>query len=171
GDVMMRDNARMLRPWLYLGVAALLLLGAIGCRGTGTVTGKIKLKDKGQETPLGGGIVVFMVADRGSATGLIQEDGSYKVEKVPVGKATITVETKSVAPTEVPKGRSGMRGDMQFPLDKMPESAGNSPLYAGQGPKKGTYVKIPDRYNDPKASGLTYDVQSGPQEHDIELTP
>jgi hypothetical protein len=138
----------------------------VGCARTGTVTGIIKYKDK----PLGGGVVIFMVADRGSSRGTIGEDGSYRVEKVPVGKATITVETKSVAPTQVPaKAGRGANVNVNEPPPGMPEGAANNPLYGGGGQKKGTYVSIPDKYNDAALSGLTCDVQPGDQEHNIDL--
>jgi hypothetical protein len=155
------------RSPLCLGLVAVLLLGAAGCAKQATVTGRIKYKDK----YLGGGIVVFSVGDKGGARADIGEDGSYRLDKVPVGHAIITVETKSLAPTPFsPKAGPNANVNVKPPPNLPPEAA-NNPLYGGGGQKKGTYVPIPDKYGDPTLSGLFYDVQPGPQEHDIDLPP
>jgi hypothetical protein len=45
------------------------------------------------------------------------------------------------------------------------------PMHDDLAPPPPTVVAIPDRYNDPKLSGLTYTVVLGPQTHDISLEP
>jgi len=86
----------------------------------------------------------------------IKEDGSYQVEKVPVGEAKIAVTNRSLrAAASMPKGSA--------PPGK--QSGSISPEEA-----KRRYVPIPTKYETPDTSGLTYAVKSGPQEHDIPLT-
>jgi hypothetical protein len=158
------DQRALPRRWASLGLAALLLLGAAGCASKGTVTGKIKYQGK----PLGGGVVVFSVPDKGSVRAEIGEDGSYRVDKVPRGTATITVETRSLAPTpQQSRLRPGQGPNFKPPLDKMPNDVDKSFYEHAQ--KQSTYVAIPDTYNDPDKSGLSYDVEPGSHNFDIDL--
>jgi hypothetical protein len=92
----------------------------------------------------------------------IQEDGSYTVPKVPTSPATITVETKSIRP--IPK--SALPGPYaKMPKDLAPEGY-NPPGSAGDAKR---YVPIPDQYADHERSGLSLDVTSDPQTHNIDL--
>jgi hypothetical protein len=147
------------------GLIVLLLLGAAGCTGPGTVTGKIKYKNQ----TLGGGTVVFTVPGKGSVRSDIGEDGSYTVSKCPPGTANVTVETASAKPAQPPGGRAAPGAGMKPPPGAIPEGV-DARLYQG-GEKKGKYVWIPDRYNDAGKSGLEYPVHSGSQEINIDLPP
>ena len=94
----------------------------------------------------------------GVVSAAIQEDGSYTISKVPIGPATVTVETMSLRPT----ARAAMPGPYaNAPKDVMPGAR-------SQGDEK-RYVPIPEQYSDPESSGLTLDVKKGTQQHDIDL--
>jgi hypothetical protein len=135
-------------------------LAAAGCDGssTATITGKVYYND----APLKGGNVSFMTKDQKVIRlSEISEDGSYTIEKMPTGEALITVETSGLKPPA-----------QKMPANKPPPGveppAGYKPLDFEERAKR--YVPIPDRYSDPKQSGLTYQVQKGKQQHDIKLT-
>jgi hypothetical protein len=147
------------------GAVLLLLLGVAGCGGTGTVTGKISYKGQA----LGGGVVVFTVPGKGSVSSEIGEDGSYTIHKCPTGTAKVTVETKSAQGTAITDPRAPRSAGMKPPAGAVPEGADAS-FYQGN-QKKGKYVPIPDKYNDPAQAGLTYPVHSGSQEINIDLPP
>jgi hypothetical protein len=151
-----------LSPWNNLGrwmgfLALALCLGAVGCgSSTGTITGKVYYKN----TPLKGGTVNFLTSDKKvNQLSEIQEDGSYKIEKMPVGEVTITVETISLRPARniptyaPPKGQE--------------TSGGYTPPNIADKAKR--YVPIPDKYASADNSGLKYTVKGGSQPYDIKL--
>jgi hypothetical protein len=109
-------------------------------------------------TALKGGTVAFLGANNQSQTAEIQEDGSYKAEKVPTGQATICVETDSFKPPSAMARRYAPPPDA--PSEYKP------PDFVARGKR---YVRIPERYNDPDKSGLKLTVSGGSQEHDIKL--
>jgi hypothetical protein len=147
------------------GLIVLLLLGAAGCGGPGTVTGKISYKGQ----TLGGGVVVFTVPAKESVRSEIGEDGSYTISKCPTGTAKVTVETVSAKPAQL-SPRADRNAGRKPPPGAIPEGV-DARMYQGGGEKKGKYVWIPDKYNDPNQSGLEYTVTGGFQQHDIELPP
>jgi hypothetical protein len=137
---------------MVLGLA--VALATAGCGGgKGTVSGKVYFNDK----PLKGGNVTFHLEGKGSRTGGINEDGTYTVEDVSPGPATITVETVSLRPS--------MRERHTYQAPKGQKSP-NEP----EVDKSKNYVEIPLKYMEEKTSGLTYTVESGKQQHDIKLT-
>jgi hypothetical protein len=102
-----------------------------------------------------GGQVFFIAANGQNVGAEIKEDGRYTAEKVPVGLAKITVDTRSLATrASIPQGA------------RPPEvkSGGMSPEEAAR-----RYVQVPERYADADTSGLEYMVKKGPQEHDVSL--
>ena len=128
------------------------LLGASASLGCGakkaTVSGIISYNGE----RLGNGNVTF-ITDKGEASASqIKADGTYFMTNVPIGTVKIKVET--VAPVE-DSSKNLMGVDM--------------PNMKGKEKEGGRYVKIPDRYKDPEKSGLTYQVKSGTQKHDIKL--
>jgi hypothetical protein len=137
----------------------LLALAAAGC---GSSTGRVSGKVYEKKTPLKGGNVTFLSADKQfGKTAEIQEDGSYTLDELPPGDMTICVETSSLNParsTFIPK--NAMPKDVAGDGDFQP----TDPRAAAQ-----RYVPIPARYADPETSGLKYTVQKGKQQHDIQL--
>ncbi len=85
------------------------------------------------------------------------QDGTYKISKVPVGPAKITVDTSSLRP--VPQ-KSLPGPYANAPKEALPKDLQGDPEH---------YVPIPDHYADPDKSGLTLDVKSGKNNHDIDL--
>lgn len=151
----MRLFPRINRGGMFL--VSIAFLGAAGCgASTGTITGKVTFKN----TPLKGGTVSFVSADKQtSKSGPIQEDGSYTVEKVPPGEAIICVETTSVGPPPGVPGYAAPAG-MENP---------NATTSTDRAQQAKRYVFIPPRYAEPEQSGLKYTVKSGTQEKNINL--
>lgn len=154
----MRDAVRQ---GLRTGLAGLLfatLLAMTGCgSSTGTISGKVSYKD----APLKGGNVTFLTKDKKvSRLSEIQEDGSYKIEKMPAGEVLISVETASLKPP--PASRF---------VNAPPAGANAPPGYKAPDFKEKAkrYVEIPEMYSDPDKSKLTYTVKGGEQNFDIKL--
>ena len=147
---------RGVHPWVgFLVLASSLGLFGCGSSTTGTVSGKVYLKDK----PLKGGNVTFFSPDKKtSQIAKIGEDGSYTIEMMPVGPAKIAVETKSLQ-----QAASARRNT--------PPPGQNAPNNSLPDPKEllKRYVAIPEKYADAPTSGLEYTVQSGKQPFDIKL--
>lgn len=142
----------------WVGFAVLVsAMGTAGCgSSTGTVSGKVSYKN----TMLKGGNVSFISIDKKfNKLAEIQEDGSYKVEKVPVGEMIICVDTSSLRPT-------GVKMPKYAPPPGM-ESSGYKPGTIEDKSKR--YVPVPPDYANPDKSKLRYTVTSGSQEHDIKL--
>jgi hypothetical protein len=146
------------------GLALLLSLAALAASGCGkknsTVTGKVTYKG----VPLKGGIVSFL-PPRGEGAAIaadIGQDGTYTAENVPTGEMRVTVDTAYLKPP------ADFRGGP--PNYKPPEGAGGGykpPDLSNTGER---YTKIPDKYSDPDASGLTLTVKGGAQTFPIDLT-
>jgi hypothetical protein len=143
-----------------LGAACLAgALLAPGCgRGRGDITGKVTLNNE----PIPWGRVHF-VSEGGNNEILHSPivNGQYSIEKCPTGPVKIAVESfrapgKPGAEFEMAKGFKAM----------MKDRAEGPPVEVA-----GKHVPIPERYADAEQSGLTYDVQAGPQTHDIPLSP
>jgi hypothetical protein len=133
-----------------------------GCaKPTGSVSGKVSYKG----APLKGGHVIFLKADNQSVWADIGEDGSYSFEKITAGPVQIGVETSSLKPPVNRPGQpaGGARRYSAPPGEENPNKAPDPEANFKR------YVAIPEKYETPQSSGLTYDVKSGKQEHDIPL--
>jgi hypothetical protein len=151
---------RLCSPWhpgRWLVLVPFVLVGLPGCGGsTGTVTGKVSYKG----TLLKGGNITFLGEEgKGSMSAPIGEDGSYKLDRVPVGEAKITVETDSLR-------RRTMAPSYQAPPDA-PKSAGSAGISAEEAQRR--FVEIPKVYDDPAQTTLKYTVKAGRQEFDVKL--
>lgn len=148
---------KRVRSW-RIGAGVLLLSCGLlaGCGGSkGTVSGKVSYKGQ----PLKGGNVSIVSKAGGALNSTIGEDGTYKISQVPLGPATITVETRSLRPVS--------QKSMPGPYAKAPKDALPPGLDSSGDAKH--YVPIPEQYADPEKSGLSLDVKSGSQPHDIDL--
>ncbi len=147
-------SCRAIRPGICLLALGLLLPALSGCGAkSGTISGKVTYKGN----PVGGGTVTFLDSKQRAASSPIGADGSYSIEKVAPGPVKIGVMPPP-APTKLPRGMT---------MD--PSKMGASGAEKSPGPAVGPPVKIPKEYNDPEKSGLTFTVQTGQQEHNIEL--
>ena len=147
------------RWWMLLVLLA--PLGLSGCGpGTATVSGKVTID--GKVVKAGNLTFIPSAAGKQSRGTTINEDGTYKIEHVPVGTVTICVETESLNPA----------GKIMAPRYK-PPAGQQAPEGFGSGDSAADaakrYVAIPKKYAEADKSGLTYEVKSGTQEYDIEL--
>jgi hypothetical protein len=131
--------------------AALLttvLFSLASCHGAseGTVTGLVMLDDE----PLAFATVYFICGDGQPRACKVKLDGSYRLEKVPLG----TVKIKVVTYPPVPPGLAKAEGP-------------NAPK---EQEKARPAVKILPKYSDENTSGLTYEVKQGQHKHDILLS-
>ncbi len=111
------------------------------------VRGRVTYKDQ----PLTSGEVRFFPSSGPSRSALINAEGMYEIKNAPEGDVRIAVISQKSAGTPVgPKASVKKPAADAAPLER-PKSA------------------IPEKYNDPKTSGLTYTVTQGAQSHDIEL--
>jgi len=141
-------------PLVLLAAAALT---STGCGGSATATVSGKVSSNG--VPLKGGNVSFVSTEgKRTVSGPINEDGTYKLEKVPVGKVKVVVETESLNPATKPKVHYGAPKDQIMP-------GGYQPPNFEEMAKR--YRKIPDVYAREEITPLEYTVTSGSQEYDI----
>jgi hypothetical protein len=141
---------------LVVFLIPILSLVAAGCGSSaGTVSGKVYYKN----APVKGGNITFVKPDKSvSKLSEIQEDGSYKLEKVPPGEMLISVDTSSFkAAASMSKSRMA------------PPPGKDAPQGYDFAAKAQRYTPIPERYSNPEQSGLKYTVKNGSQEHDIKL--
>lgn len=123
---------------------------SLGCGGgTGTVSGTVT--HNGQPLPYGS---VQFVSPGGAFVSEIGPDGSYTINAVPTGVSKISITCQDPKYVEYMKALSASARDPKLPKPKgSPED----------------FNKIPNQYTDPNTSGLTYEVKSGKQTHDIVL--
>lgn len=132
----MSSTRRRFLVWAPLLWTSLLALA--GCKDvTGTtVIGKVTF----DKEPLTSATVYFVCVDGKEHACNTQLDGSYELNKLPVGKAMIRVVTFPPMPPGLAKGKS------------LPAT------------------EIPANYTKETTSGLTFDVKQGPNQFDILLS-
>ena len=123
------------------GLLAVMMLAGGCAPGSGSVSGTVTFQGK----PLTTGTVVFYDAANNSPSSPIQPDGTYKIGKVATGQARIVV----MMPMAIYMPGGGDAG-------------------RGQDPSMNK-VFLPPKYADPGQSGLTCDVKSGVQTHNLQL--
>lgn len=126
-------------------VTMMLLMGAAGCgQRVATISGKVTFQD----VPITTGTIAFISQNGKVVSGNIEE-GNYTVTGVEVGSdATVTVMSHVPSPMMQPPTGPKAGVPIRAPLK---------------------YVPIPDRYGDPKRSGLTCQVIEGTQTCDFAL--
>jgi len=128
----------------------LLFFCVIGCSsGPSTVSGKVNYRG----VPVTGGTISMHFDGKPPQVGSIDGNGGYSIQTATTGRATFTVETESM----------NQAGALGMPAKDKP---GETKLGGGAT----AYVKIPARYADPKSSLLSYEVKSGSQTKNWELT-
>jgi hypothetical protein len=145
------------------GCAGLLaLIAATGCGSGGVDRAVVKGKVTYNNKRLTAGTVSFFGPNKSTGSAKINEDGTYEMTDAPVGEVTITVQ--------VPQQPLTMGGGVGMP--KVPEGA-KMPTEMDPGSHAGgaKIVPIPDKYKDVATSKLTFKVEKGEQEHDIDLPP
>ena len=127
-------------------LVTLVALTGVGCQRVGNVSGKITLKDK----PVVFGTVLIQGSDGNAQQGNIAPDGSYSVQGLAVGKASVAInspEPRSV--TLIPNKNPAYK---QEPYPDVPG-----------------WFAIPKQYEDISTSGLTYEIKGGNNTIDIKL--
>lgn len=131
------------------GLLAAALLAAVGCGpSVGELTGKVTYNDKAVQS----GTVTAVASDGSSHTGPIQDDGSYSIPSVPAG--TVSVGVTSEDPKSIVIAQRKEK---------------NAPKSEATRPEQSKWFPIPDKYSDPKSSGLTTTVKSGKNDFPIPL--
>ena len=146
------------------GMAAVpMLLSLTGCSRTapsGSVMGAVRFAGK----PVAVGRITFL-CDGGSKPALFADitDGAYRIEKAPVGGVRVAVQafatdTSDKSPT---------------PSAPAPALPGDTPpLPITSIPRSGKPIDgFPDRYLNPKTSGLTCEIKPGTLSQDFDLAP
>ena len=142
-------SLKRLRPW-RAALPAVLLCAAAGCGpGQGEISGVVRYNGE----PLPSGTIQFLGPDGIPPAAKIRPDGTYSVQ-APAGDAKVVVSCVDEA-----RLNSFLGG-----------------LAAGHGraapptPAAGDFSRIPQRYADWNASGLTARVRSGKITQDFDLT-
>jgi hypothetical protein len=127
-----------------------LMAGIAGCgKSDSSVTGEVKYKGH----PLPSGTITFLSqSDHKQVASADIVDGHYTIPSIEPGPVKVTVVT-------VPPSKGG-----QPPHGKAIETPG-----ASESAKQ--FERIPAKFANQDQSGLTYEVISGPQTKDFELTP
>jgi hypothetical protein len=152
----------MKRRCVLLVLPCLLVL-SVGCGSNGTITGTVTYNG----TPIPEGSIMFHPDNGAPSVSTTIVDGKYTAEKVPPGPAKVSVVSVFTEAMDVTPMQRAMQGGLK-PKEgaEIPEGARKLMAGAAQA-KKG--VKIPDDYASPSTSGLSYTVQGGKQNHDIDL--
>lgn len=146
------------RPVLHLAcllTTMAIVPGLAGCSGPphGVVAGTVRFE--GQPVAAGRITVLCEGGDKPVFFADIK-DGIYRIEGAPVGSARVTVQAFAAVP---------IAGSVPVP----PGAAPPLPIPASV-PRVGKpLVGFPDRYLNPDASGLKFEIVPGAQTHDIEL--
>jgi len=173
---------------LALGVLVAFLTSLVGCGAPkGTISGIVSFKGK----PIPAGTVIFASEDgKTLVNAQIGSDGSYKIEKCPVGNVKIAVQPFEAPAMNAAGGGPG-RKDMGVNMPTGPNNELNpkgkkDSKDASQGsgilgPPPGTIfnpndpslkdksVIIPAKYKDVNSTTLTYTVKSGSQTYNFEV--
>jgi len=142
-------------------VLVVSLLAGCGKR-VGDVTGKVQY----QGTPVTSGMVTVIGAGGVPLRGDIAEDGSYTVQKVPVGEATFLVSSPYLEASKNPRP-APPRVNPETGEQIKAESAGAEP--AATDFQKKSWRQLPASYSDITKNLLKYPVTAGPNTIDLKL--
>jgi hypothetical protein len=135
------------------GLLLLLVFANSGCGSApagSVVNGTVTYKGE----PVPAGKVSFYGPNDQFASVLINEDGSYEAENVPLGAVKVAVSTPLPPPPEIEKAaREGKRRFGKGNVIQTPQRV----------------VSIPSKYSDPGKSGLSLTVTANAQVFNIEL--
>jgi hypothetical protein len=116
--------------WIFF----VAMLSLTGCSRNATVTGKVTYKDR----TVRHGSVVFLGADNIARSGVIESDGSYRVEEVFPGNVRIGVISRDPAKGRVQLDKKNAVEDW-FPLPRDLENPATSRLGCTVGPGRTGY--------------------------------
>jgi hypothetical protein len=137
----------MTRPLVTTAGVFALLAVVPGCGpGTAAVVGKVSYQGK----PVVWGSVTLKAADGSMHQIGINPDGTYRLDRVPVGPAKVGVSS----PDPTPSARAKALADPRVPT-------GPPPL------PPGAWFPLPAKFADPATSGVTVDVGRGSADIDL----
>ena len=148
----MKKTLSMQKRYGYILLTG-LLVGTLlpGCgKPKGSVSGQVTFNG----TPLKSGFVTFLPEKGAAVDSPIDSEGKYSVKNVPVGKAKISIRSQA--------------GTSQEAFSQIKDPKNPKEMMQALKPKPSGQM-LPQNYNDPDKSGLTFEVKQGPQEHNIEL--
>jgi len=148
-------GAPIQRSWLLLmGCLIPILFALAGCGGSGLATVEGKVTVDGQ--PVRAGRVVFRSADgKSTVIAKIASDGSYRALDIPRDAMKVTVA--GLNKWERIRLQRGVKGKRSSGSAALAEAIESSP-------------KVPEKYQDPDASGLTFTAKSGTNTYNIEIS-
>jgi hypothetical protein len=135
------------------------------------VSGRISYGGK----PLKAGNLRFHTPSGVPYDGQISPDGTYTAIDLPIGEAIITIETESINPSRNPMAGARQTADSDRRMKSMSTNQQRAPGGDTNAPPAASdatanYMKIPDKYNNPRTSPLTITLDKGRQVYNIELT-
>ncbi len=150
---MMPGQSIVSLAWLLATMAIVTGVGGCGGPPHGAVNGIVRFEGQ----PVAAGRITVLCEGGGKPVFFADiQDGAYRIERAPVGSARVTVQAFATHP-----------------------AAGSVPVPPGAGPALPIPASVPrvgkpldgfpERYLNPDASGLTFEIVAGPQTHDIEL--
>ncbi|HBI41726.1 MAG TPA: hypothetical protein DDY78_02585 [Planctomycetales bacterium] len=177
-------------PWSAIrraacfGAVVVLLGTATGCGGKGNVSGTVTGPD-GKPLPLGK--ISFTPSSGPPGVSADIEDGKYTAENVGTGENKVAVETAYIKTESLPMLKNtnpesmathGTGGGGPVPKDMPAEAvAGMAAINKSrdEGIQKAKdnmakYREIPEKFTDPKTSGLSLTVKSGANTFPVDLS-
>ena len=144
---------------LFVSATVLFL---VGCSGDphqrGQLHGTVTYKGK----PLTNGMVIFMGADQQSHIADLDQNGSYKIDRIPFGPVKVAIQQQQPRPASRPKPSANTKGGMSESKDAAREvEPPPEPKQSG--------VMVPVIYNNAESSGLVFEMKESNQEWNGEL--
>jgi hypothetical protein len=163
---------RTLLTLLLVSTTALVFVGckksdSLGSSISGTVT------YKGQ--PVTGGTMLFHASNNVFPASL-KGDGTYTIANLAPGDYVVTVDTRALKnkgdPESMMKSMTQKMGKGDGAVEKLPDSVAKSLAKMKEMKQDNSvqFVQIPEKYADPKTSGLKVSVQAGSNTKEIPLT-
>jgi hypothetical protein len=118
-----------------------------------TVTGRVTHRGK----PVIWGTVLLFAPDGKSAAGRIEPDGTYTVENAPVSPVNVAVVSQDPLYAHYARQIKSKR-------EKVPMKQWAAPPV-----DRKKWFPLPQKYEDPKTSGLTMSLKGGPNTWDLEV--
>lgn len=146
------------------------LVGGAGCGGPNpqapaNVSGGVTYN--GKTVP--GGVVKFVAPDGAQYTGDIGPDGTYSIADVPTGELIVVVDNSNLDPSKHPemKGETAKRYS-SIQQQKPPSGYSAGPTGTGSDDRK--FIKLPEKYSNPKKSPLSTTLKAGRNVYSVEMT-